>query len=127
MAGPMDGFKFTTLANVAGGALEEEFQRALVEVGQIFEEHHEFETDKDDAVRTKIVLEIDMTKQASQATVSLDVRSIVKRPKRKRQGHTGFYAAGAFSEAAFSQVPLPLAPSRTKAPTIPNPQTQPTE
>jgi len=85
-----------TLANLAEGKAEEEFQHALAQVGDIFDNAAQYERGKDDVIRATITVSIDLERRGDDRWVSADVRSAVRLPKRKRQGRTVVFRQGHF-------------------------------
>lgn len=125
MAGgpPASAFSELTLGNLCDGKLEEQFQRALEQVGDIFDHGEEFERNKDDVLRTSVVLEIDLERRGDDAFVNADVRYKVKAPKRLRIGRAVHYARGKFRVSDLSQGDMFPEPSRVRA--LRKPQEEP--
>lgn len=86
-----------SLANLVDGSAETEFQAALEKVGAAFEDCESYERGKDDVMRAQVVLTVDLERRGIDGWVSLDVRTAVKLPKRKRHGRTIVYRRGKFA------------------------------
>lgn len=107
-------FDAITLANLAEGNLEEQFQRCLAEVSEVYEESERYEHTKDGAIESSIVLEVSLSKHEETSMLSIDVRAQVKRPKIRRISRHGFYEAGAFTVPKLKQAELFERPSNVR-------------
>ena len=105
----------TTLANIAEGKLEEQFQAALDRVSEVLQNAEAFERNKDGELRVRITCEIDFTRKGDAAMVAVDTRALVKTPKPLRVGRYVYFTAGAFVTPLLVQQDMfparaPLAP-----------------
>lgn len=99
-------FEVMDLTNV--GELRAQFEEALAEVGQCFEESDRYETDSHGVTTVKVTLEIEFRRQIETHNLSIDTRANVRLPKKRAANRGAFYQGGAFTIAKFQQANLPL-------------------
>lgn len=90
-------FESLTLANVCDGELEHAFQEQLIHASDVFEDAERYERGKDDVCAVTITLTVELSRQARDSMVGVDVRAAIKRPRLKRVGRTVFYKPGVFT------------------------------
>jgi hypothetical protein len=96
-------FEAITLATIAAGELERQFQRCLAELSEVFEEPEHYVANKDGGTEVGIEISIRMQKPEGSSMMSVDVRAKTKRPSPRRIGRTAFYDRGAFTAPVLNQ------------------------
>lgn len=88
-------FEGLTLANLAGGKLEAQFQEALAAIVDVDAEAERYQQDKDGNVSMSVEIRFGVTVNAQTKTRALVATVSVKPPKRKAIGNVFHVQAGA--------------------------------
>lgn len=95
----------TTLTNIVGGKLEQQFQDALLGAAAIFAEGHIYQADKEGSVTVEIPMKVRLV-QTVDGEVTAYGSADLKAPKRKEAGRPMWYRDGVWSVKEEEQLNL---------------------